>query len=1112
MGRASRVRPSWSFALFGIFLLSCGGPPPNSNPDPDPTDTAAVFRIVSPTAGSPVSTATFFAIQVLDGAALESVELFVGGQRVLPEFAGETPLRVFLLPGDHPVGPLALEARVRSGGVEHRRSIQVQVVRVPPSSATVGANGAVVGDLEANGRVSAVTIPAGVATGASVQFETLTQAEVLTQTGVDYDGLGVTFLGAQEIRSSEPTGDGVAMTSGGFGPMVQPGQTVVSYRIMEDAGRGVGELSVINGASVAPNGDVVSNPPVVPQAGVAVATSALGTVALAVHDGGALRTAATLPGGPPGTLLEVPVSGLNVYAVDGYYVRFRVGAASATAPATVSLNGDGRQALFAVVPAMPAGAATVDLVWKAADTVFASYAMNVTAASPVPANPKAVVDANYAALIGALDQADANLKGQGFTLPFAPVRAKVVAMRAELAALAADHPRVVALARSLAGSGLAGSSFDLGGIATQNSAACLLNSLKFTTDKELARRAFRGDQSEAGLKGLTGNLTLSYLDRFADRLQDFPEYDCDPYEKYLCEELGNCDGDDEVVEPWDDDVPNDPLPRPWRVPDGYRSAPREWVTGMGSAAWSGGPLGGAFRDDAAGGSALAAAAGGISASRVTPGRYVVRAMVNGFPLPFATAISEDGYFFLPLLPAGQTSQLVVTDFDTGRECFQDVVGRAVGSASAAYVDFAACAGDPVDPGDYTKMWIGGWTQNWTDGENWEPPGVPTEDDAVWIPGSAVEITLPAGFQYQAPAVVKLRSLKSQGIVVVGNTVLQTTGAVHLGTFQVIDPNASVQAAGGFTYDSLYVRYSTGGGFTLPAGDRTLKNVITEGTLVVPAASTLTVTGVLTFLNGGWLSGPGTTVVPASAAAAVAVGNTRSGVVTGGHTLEMHGTFTWPEGLGSGNGTGFQVFDGARLRIMPGGVLRLSGITVVSGNGTGSVENQGRIEIGAGASVITFSVRWENDAVWQVGAGALFSVQGDVFRNGAGGELTGAGTTEIAAFGNAEFVGGSITGGHSFANRAGQFGGTTWLASPSAPLTIAAGAEIVNEPNPVNFTVSTFTVANGQTLSGGGTFRNRAILVKNGAGASDWTGVCYVLEGAGSYQAVSGSIDFGSCPP
>ena len=432
-------------------------------------------------------------------------------------------------------------------------------------------------------------------------------------------------------------------------------------------------------------------------------------------------------------------------------------------------------------------------------------------------------------------------------------------------------------------------------------------------------------------------------------------------------------------------MPNDPLPRPWRVPEGYRSAPRDWVTGMGSAAWSGGPLGGALRDDGAGASSWSTSAGGVAVSRVEPGRYVVRATLNGAPLPFATEVAEDGYFFLPLMPAGQTSQLVIRDLDTGRECLQDVLGRAVGSAAVANVDFAACAGDPVDPGEYTIMWVGGWTENWTDAQNWEPQRVPNADDDVWIPGSAVSLLLPSG-------VVTLDSLRSQGTIGLGNTVLQTTGPVHLGTYMPYDPNASVQAGGGFTYDSLYARYSTGGGFVLPAGDVTLKNVITEGTLVVPAASTLTVTGALTFLNGGWLSGPGTTVVPASATAVIAVGNTRSGVLAGGHTLEMHGTFTWPEGLGSGNGTGFQVFDGARLRILPGGVLRMSGITVVSGNSAGTIENQGRIEIGAGANALTQSVRWENDGVWQVGAGGLFSVQGDVFRNGADGELTGAGNT------------------------------------------------------------------------------------------------------------------------
>lgn len=67
------------------------------------------------------------------------------------------------------------------------------------------------------------------------------------RTGVDYDALGVTFLGAQEIGSTQPFSKPLLVSSGGFGPRVQPGQVVVQYRIAPDAdGDGKGELVVVN--------------------------------------------------------------------------------------------------------------------------------------------------------------------------------------------------------------------------------------------------------------------------------------------------------------------------------------------------------------------------------------------------------------------------------------------------------------------------------------------------------------------------------------------------------------------------------------------------------------------------------------------------------------------------------------------------------------------------------------------------------------------------------------------------------------------------------------------------------------------------------------------------
>jgi hypothetical protein len=1103
------------------FLIACGGPPstPDPDPDPDPALTGAALAIVSPAPGARVSGAVFFAVQVLDARELEGIELYVGGERVLPTFPGETPMRVFLVPGDHPEGPLELRAVLRSGGELHERRTTVEVVRQPPSSATVGAAGTVVGDTEVGGAVSTVSIPAGVATGASVAFETFTQAEILALTGVDYDGLGVTFLGAQEIRSTQPTGDGVAVTSGGFGPMVQPGQTVVNYRIAPDMGRGVGELVVINGAAVAPNGDVLSAPPIVPQGGEGLATSALGTQALAVHGAGGLRRAASLPDGPPGTFIEVFATGLNVYAVDGYYARFRVGSTTVEVPLTIGLDGTARQYLFAVVPDLPPGPATVDLVWKLGDTVFARYEMNVTAPQPFTGSAKAIVDANYAALLEHLDEADLDFAGLGMALDFGPLRTAIAAARADYAGRADADPELVALARSLFNGGLLPSAIAASGVGTsQTSALCLLNGFKYINDKELARRAFRGDQMETGLRGLGADLSLDYLNRFVERLEGQDEYDCDPYEKFLCEELGNC-GEEDVVEPWDVDAPNDPLPRPQRTPPG--SAPTEWYTGMGSAAWPGGPVGGSFSDDTSTSmtSIVRAQDGGslrpAAVSRVEAGRYTVRALANGAPLPFSNVVHEDGYFFLPLLPALQPAQLIFTDQETLRECVVDTTGRAVGSAVALRVDFAACAGDPVDPGDYTIRWVGGFSPFWYHAQNWDPARVPDANDDVYIPGIASEVFLPSGFEYQPPQVVQVRSLRSDGTVAFGNTTFQATGDVQLGVYRLDFPGpTAVQVGGTFTYDGLYVGVPSG--FTLPAADVTLDTVTVTSRLVVPG--TLTVTDGLFVLGGGVLAGAGTTIVPVGADGRVdlsAPTPTRSGSLDG-HTLEVRGTFTLAEGQDGGNGTSFGLFNGAQARVAPGGVFRASGLAIVTGSAGGTLVNEGRVEIEAPVvapetRVLVFSaVTLDNRGVVEVAGGATLAVDG-VLRNAAAGELTGGGATTIDFGGVAEFTGGAISGGHTLVNQAGATGGggTTWVATGAAPLTLAVGSEIRNAPNPFNATLSTFTVANGQPLLGGGTFRNQAVLTKTAGGTSDWTAVCYVEEGAGQ---LNGSITVGTCPP
>src|SRR5262249_47955350 len=150
---------------------------------------------------------------------------------------------------------------------------------------------------EDSGAISTLSIPRGVGEGATVSFAARTKAEVKAATGIDYDALGVTFLGAQEIGSTQPLAGPLGVSSGGFGPMVQPGQAVLNYVIVPDRdGDGIGELVAVNTASATPSGDVISRP--VPQILVGLPAAA------ASGQPGATAGAATSLAGPPGKYLE----------------------------------------------------------------------------------------------------------------------------------------------------------------------------------------------------------------------------------------------------------------------------------------------------------------------------------------------------------------------------------------------------------------------------------------------------------------------------------------------------------------------------------------------------------------------------------------------------------------------------------------------------------------------------------------------------------------------------------------------------------------------------------------------------------------------------------------
>jgi hypothetical protein len=386
--------------LFHLALVSCT---PVSPPSP-PQNNGPAFVINSPSEGASVSGATFFSVQPFNANEVQSVSFTANGTELAVDAPGEDTFKVFLIPREFPDGDLTLNAVVTGkDGSRSEKSIKVNVVGNPPSSATVTANGALLGTQEENGAVSTMTIPAGAAEGAAVTFEARTKAQVKAETGIDYDALGVTFLGAQEISTTKSLDTPVAVSSGGFGPMVQPGQIVVNYAIAPDSdGDGIGELMVVNTASVAPNGDVISDPVPQLQLGAGTATDASGTQTLRSLQTGTLS-------GPPGTFIEIEATGFNQFSAFGNVVIFKssVDGSEVELPALVNSHFEDPNAsptIGAYIPVLPAGAATMTLKNVSSGQTIAPISITVETAPALTKEPAAIIDETLAEAIRVLSK------------------------------------------------------------------------------------------------------------------------------------------------------------------------------------------------------------------------------------------------------------------------------------------------------------------------------------------------------------------------------------------------------------------------------------------------------------------------------------------------------------------------------------------------------------------------------------------------------------------------------------------------------------------------------------------------------------------------------------
>lgn len=719
-----------------LVVAACNGgnqPPAGAGPQ---------FLINSPQAGSMTAGTFFFSVQPVDPAQVASVAFSAAGASLGTDANGADGFRIFVSAADHAAGELVLAATVTGkDGRVRTRSVTVANVPEPPSTATVGAGGAALGTLEASGALSTLVLPPGTAQGATVSFEARSKEEVRLATGVDYDALGVTFLGAQEIETSSELDRPVSVSSGGFGPLVQPGQVVVNYMIGPDAdGDGVGELVVVNTASVAPNGDVVSDPVSLVQVGETIGAAQQGVLRSFQLGSGVA--------GPPGTMLEIPVAGFNASSPFGSIARFERAGVVTELVGTIGTGLSGAQTFVTLIPQLPPGAATLTLVNLGSGYASEPIQVTVQAAPAVPGDPAAVVEAAVDAML----EFTAVLGGR-YSAGAPETAQKILAMGASLADI------VGGIVESLQDPGNAGGGAELAALASLLQVANVASS--FTgLSLEVAAGALRPAQS-----GGCNNV----LDR-ADKSFNAISNGSSAADKFSPGGLMQSwmigqwwDAMKDATRQADSNLGGNACPPPEPPPPGPGGAMSP--SGMGSAPPPGGSLGGGSWS----GGSLYLRQGGLTAQQLDSayqsqrGRFVVKVSVQGSATPFSGASDAGGYFFVPMVPAGEPFIAVAIDTETGELRSAEGIGPELGESQLIFFDFAG--------GESSETFIawdgGGDGQDWHDPLNWDTDRLPLPSDMVTIdqPGANVVIDI---FNLDVERVRGLRLLQGELTVEQGN--------------------------------------------------------------------------------------------------------------------------------------------------------------------------------------------------------------------------------------------------------------------------------------------------------------------------------------------------------
>lgn len=667
------------------------------------------FVINNPIAGSTVGGTTYFSIQPTNAEQIDTVVFRAGNSELGADSDGSDGFRIFLDAGTLSSGATQLTATGSGPNGEHTESITVTINATPPQNTTAGDAGAIL----ASEIGSVVTLlPGSVAPGTTVAIDELTQTETTDRHGIEWESMGVTFLGAQDIQASAPISGPFGMvSSANFGNRVQPGQAVVNYQLAPDVdGDGADEIVVVNTASVAPNGNVIADP--------------LDAIYVQVLDGieAAEQDAVHALGGPPGTFLEFAVEGFNYFSLNGNIAHFQ----SLNSDYEIQVAGNikvynddfSKQYFRVALPYFPPGPATVIL--KNASTGLESdpIPLEIEALPALPNSAQAIISDYLTHYLAILEESrtnvlqdeqlkalilddvdaaqqeiqDAQVAVAGiFELLASDPAPEVAAYLDDFARMiiAADFPAAdiavqsatrtddgctpptldrKALAEDFAGFMPFGTYFV--GTASPTNSSTSLEAAEHVANA--AGRTNLGSIIGAANAGLTAG---SIISRLFNHINEGLQY------------VNNV-----VAGKCDDSPP--PPPRPSPSPNRGGNNNRR-TTGMGAAPPSGGN---GFGFGGGGGSRLSAAATKQASSPI-----IVKIFVNGSATPFTGMTDDGGYFFVPFIPAGEPFTALAIETATGATRTFKGTGPQTDQSVFIYFDFYRDDGSGATPIEFDKV-------------------------------------------------------------------------------------------------------------------------------------------------------------------------------------------------------------------------------------------------------------------------------------------------------------------------------------------------------------------------------------------------------------------------